>query len=1041
MEITDETLDALKIIAHELSAVYKVRGGVLEPLYTSPDIPALVGMSGAGFDAATARDAMELVVPDDAARVRTLVRECLAEQKTVDVYYRIFHQGRGFDWLHAKMRPFGERDGAPLIFASFANATMETDIYRRLLNSLGFAVLVCDCETCEIFYANDKARNICGLESNYLGKRCFSSIYGRDTPCPDCIVDELRRSGAVTRKRFNEKRGVWDQISGERAEWCGHDAFILHIEDITENERVKEALARESERFELTALNAGIAAWEYDVKKRRIFHVSRVMKQLGFPDVIDNVPESLLPMLREGEAAKLRAIQRRIEAGEAKISADVWFTRPSDGEAQCSRVVWSVVKDETGAPASAFCVSIDITRHKAAEERYEESLREMISSNLNALGALRINLTKGLCEEAHIYSQLVSQDVAGARTLDDFVKIVSSLIPTRSERIAFEQTFRADCMIEAYRSGESHLNFDYRKRGANGQPVWIRLHANMFQNPETEEIESIMLAVDVSREKLNEYVLRYASKHYQVVGLVDAANGKGRIITVGDSLPASYRRILPLPGELFEYAKLCCYGIENWAGPENREQYYHKTSMQSIIEGLDRQGSYTTLIKTHMPEHPDQDIYLEFRHFYFNDDKGTILIIGSDVTEYYDTQQKELAREKELRLQATAANKAKTEFLSRMSHDIRTPLNGIIGMAHIAGDQQNPPRTSDCLAKIDTSSKFLLGLVNDVLDMAKAESGKTELHTEPCPASVFNSYIDSVIRPLCAEKGQQFSLDLVGMPGFVPLVDIQHYNQIFFNLLSNSVKYTPEGGHISFVTVPRITKQGRMAMHAEVRDDGIGMSEAFQKTLFEPFSQESRVDASDRKGTGLGLAITKKLVELMGGTISVQSSIGKGSVFTVELEFDCIPASEAGKYARRKQNAATADGVAKLAGKHILLCEDHPLNQEIAKAMLEEKKMIVQTADNGQIGAAAFGKSMLYYFDAILMDIRMPVMDGLEAARTIRAMNRPDAASVPIIAMTANAFDEDVRDCLAAGMNAHVAKPIDPDKFFDAISLLINRKQ
>jgi CheY-like chemotaxis protein len=226
--------------------------------------------------------------------------------------------------------------------------------------------------------------------------------------------------------------------------------------------------------------------------------------------------------------------------------------------------------------------------------------------------------------------------------------------------------------------------------------------------------------------------------------------------------------------------------------------------------------------------------------------------------------------------------------------------------------------------------------------------------------------------------------------------------------------------------------ENRIAMHVEVIDNGIGMSPGFQKILFEPFTQEDRDDNSEIRGTGLGLAIAKKLVTLMGGTISVKSEPGKGSSFLLDFVLDSVPASQAASAGTGKTDPADADAV--LLSKHILLCEDHPLNQEIAEALLRAKGMTVVIADDGQAGCDIFRKSLSGYFDCILMDIRMPVMNGYQAAKAIRAMDRPDAGSVPIIAMTADAFRDDIQKCLTAGMNGHIAKPVDPEKLYAVLA-------
>ena len=412
-----------------------------------------------------------------------------------------------------------------------------------------------------------------------------------------------------------------------------------------------------------------------------------------------------------------------------------------------------------------------------------------------------------------------------------------------------------------------------------------------------------------------------------------------------------------------------------------------------------------------------------------------------DVSEEIALQQtvtRQLEVEQQLRRRADQANAAKSDFLSRMSHDMRTPLNGVIGMAYLASEQDNPPYTAQCLSKINTSAKFLLGLINNILDMSKVESGRIEFHPEPYPFREFNDYLSAVIRPLCEEKNQRFVLQPDVTFSSVPLADKNYLNQILFNLLSNAVKYTPEGGTITYRIRGRQIGEARAEVEHRITDTGIGISWEFQERLFEPFSQEGRDDVSEQRGSGLGLSIVKKLVDLMGGTISVQSQIGRGTTFTVTLAFDTVPAGQTAA-----QNAAEGPRqTAGLDGRHVLLCEDHPLNQEIARALLTEKGLLVDLAENGEAGVRRFAASPPRYYDAILMDIRMPVMDGCEAARAIRALDRPDAGSVPIIAMTADAFEESVRTARAAGMDGYVTKPIEPEKLYQTLqTALSNRKE
>jgi len=386
-------------------------------------------------------------------------------------------------------------------------------------------------------------------------------------------------------------------------------------------------------------------------------------------------------------------------------------------------------------------------------------------------------------------------------------------------------------------------------------------------------------------------------------------------------------------------------------------------------------------------------------------------------------------------LRADRANAAKSDFLSRMSHDMRTPLNVILGLTHLSLQRDHSAETTDELNKINASSVFLLGLINDVLDMTKAESGKIELHPEPYPIEEFAAYIEACIRPLCEENDITLLLDSQPVLDYIPLMDKLRTNQIIFNLLSNAVKFSPAGGAVKISLLERMTEKGKLSLEVRVSDNGIGMSEEFQKQMFDVFAQEQRNDNSPHRGTGLGLAIVKNIVELMGGTIVVDSRPGEGTTFDLNGEVDCIPADQF----MSPDSIRDAEDERKLEGLHILLCEDHPMNQEIARKLLEKKGIIVDIADNGQRGVDKFSKSLPGFYDVILMDIRMPVMDGYEATRRIRSMDRSDAGSIPIIAMTADAFADDVQKSVDVGMNGHIAKPVEPEKMYEIIVVLTGR--
>ena len=376
---------------------------------------------------------------------------------------------------------------------------------------------------------------------------------------------------------------------------------------------------------------------------------------------------------------------------------------------------------------------------------------------------------------------------------------------------------------------------------------------------------------------------------------------------------------------------------------------------------------------------------------------------------------------------AEAAAHAKTEFLSRMSHDIRTPMNAIIGLTHLAKSEENIQTIRDDLNKIDSSSKFLLGLINDILDLSKIENGEMTLHEGPFTREEFQDSIQTVIKPLIDEKQINFVFDMRCGVDCIK-VDRLRFSQIFFNLLSNAAKFTPTGGTIEFIS-ERIhlegETEGKVGMRMYVRDNGIGMSKEFQKHMYDPFLQERSELGDNVRGTGLGLPIVKSLVEAMNGTIEVTSELGKGTEFVIEM-----PVELAERPQKEQKVSTDKDG---LKDMHILLVEDNELNIYVAKAILEQFDCVVYVANNGQEAVTKFAESTEAFYDIVLMDVHMPVMNGMEATKRIRELDRKDAGTVPIIAMTADAFDEEKKEILHAGMTCHLPKPIDPPLLYQTL--------
>ena len=385
---------------------------------------------------------------------------------------------------------------------------------------------------------------------------------------------------------------------------------------------------------------------------------------------------------------------------------------------------------------------------------------------------------------------------------------------------------------------------------------------------------------------------------------------------------------------------------------------------------------------------------------------------------------------------AEAANEAKTEFLQRMSHDIRTPINGICGMINVADHYaDNMEKQTECRAKIKKTSHLLLELINEVLDMSKLESDEVVLEEIPFNLNSISEEILGVIEHMAAEQNIRIIWEEKEVTHWNLIGSPVHVKRILMNILSNAVKYNKENGYVYISCREIPSKQTAMTtLEFVCRDTGIGMAEAFQKRIFEPFAQEHAGSRTKFAGTGLGMPITKKLVEKMGGTISFESKEGTGTTFVIRIPFQI----DADMKDRTETEEKTETSI---QGLHVLLTEDNELNMEIAEFVLQNEGAVVTKAWNGQKAVDIFRKNRPGEFDVILMDIMMPVMNGYEAAKMIRSLDREDAKVIPIIAMTANAFTEDKMRAKEAGMDEHIAKPVDGKLLVKVINELVKRDQ
>ena len=783
----------------------------------------------------------------------------------------------------------------------------------------------------------------------------------------------------------------------------------------------------------LSAVPGGVFKYEAKPQGQFSFISTQFLRLLGYTESEFRAKfhNCFDEMVYVGDRAKVLAdIDEQLKQSE--FDTCQYRIETKDGSLKWFSDIGHIVTDKMGKKWFYVVVmNIDAEREeqKAKEqeiEKFNKSMQDILRANPSSLCTFYLNVTQNSCTEGFGRSPYISETLFSP-TVDGLFANLLKIIEVSEQRKLISNTFNREKMLSDFKQGNTRCSIDYQRKNEVGSFAWVRTYCTLFQNPYSLDVEGILYSLDIERDKNWQAIIdALIGDDYDFLSLLNLDNDT---ISEYSDKGKSYFSSGKMNG--VDYTSSMEQALRNFIREDKVEEAIKAHSIDTIKQHLAKESVYR-------PAFPRKDNgEEEWRISYLSENKRKIIIARKDVTQIREQERNYIQNLRKAKIAAEVADKMKMDFLSRMSHDIRTPLNGIIGMNFLAQEQDNPPETVRCLKNIDISSQFLLGLINEILDMSKLDNGKTELHMEPYTEAELKAYINAVVRPLCEERNQKLNLTMELPPDYCALLDKLCMNRIFFNLLSNAVKYTPECGTIKcLIKGTTLPEKKKIAVHIEVSDNGIGISDEFQRVMFDPFTQENRNDNSRRRGTGLGLAITKKMVEALNGTIKVRSKLGVGTTFIVDMVNASAPLKEQSTIAPIA--SAKKGDLKSLQGKHILLCEDHPLNQEIAKKLLEKRGVIVTIADDGKIGLNIFAKSSVNYFSCILMDIRMPVMDGYEATTAIRKLERSDAKTVPILAMTADAFVDDVRKCTAAGLNDHIAKPVNPLKMFETILKYVN---
>lgn len=678
-----------------------------------------------------------------------------------------------------------------------------------------------------------------------------------------------------------------------------------------------------------------------------------------------------------------------------------------------------------------YCTYFDITVLKEYEERLRSAYTSLGDSfyhmDEQTLGMLRVNLTRDSVED------IQGKDLYGTDSMvypySEVMQKRAENYPIAVERNRFLTAFSKEKLISGYFGGRTQVSELLYSRRPGGRHCYVSLSASITRHPMTGDIVAFITEKENNRDKVSATLLdKILSRQFDMVSYL--ANGQYGVM-IGDASLIEKGSIFPITksGDYKHYLDAQVFPVLSGT-EENKTAMARALLPETVEERLRDKAIYVVNIACDI----DGETYYKRFDFYPVDPEAKFyIILKSDTT---DIQKEQMERNEQLKNaleEAKQASIAKTAFLSRMSHEIRTPMNAIIGLDNIALKEENlAPSTRDHLDKIGTSARYLLTLINDILDMSRIESGRMSLNNAEFSFKGLLEQVNIVAESQCRDRGLEYSCNIHGAVDDYYIGDDTKLKQVLINILGNAVKFTEKGGEVSLDVERAARFDGQSTLRFTIKDTGIGMDREYLPKIFEVFSQEDESNTTSYGGSGLGLAITKNIVEMMNGDITVESEKGVGSVFTVDVTLkDSEQKSDVEK--TPIEEATEID----LTGRRILLAEDMLINAEIMKQLLMMKGIEAVHAENGQQAVGMFTENAAGYFDAILMDVRMPVMDGLAATEAIRASGKADSKTIPIIAMTANAFDEDVQRSLQAGMNAHLAKPVEPELLYKTIGEFI----
>lgn len=974
-------------------------------------------------------NALEIVCEEDRMQVDQALRTAMKKEIGLNAYFRAASKSHHLKWC--QLNSWFD-NGCFLVL--FSGMSPEMQLFQNIAEETADDIYVIGKNDYSLLYANELKRPFC-KEENRAGQTCYQIFHGKSSPCEFCT---LEHKGSTMEESVVEVKGRFFATRFREIDWNGIPAYVKFVRDVTEEVESKKERERLEQYFQTVVkyLPGGMAVVYHELGGR----LKPEYLSDGFAEMLEMSKEKAWNMYETDALSGVhpddreyvrKNLEQCIRENREKYELQ-YRLQKNDGSYIWINAKFSVIQCDEGN-ARVYVDYHDITAEKKMQEQLRQQYKEQIhqhylSAGPDALILGHCNITQNKIYEIvdHTHSGLLE---AFGDIREEFFTGIGTLIVDEKERAEFYSKYLNEPSMKAYEAGIKEvlmpcfIRLPHQKAGK-----YVQFKVILVETPDTGDVTGILTVTDITEKQIREKIfMKLSSTNYDLVANVNLFSDFYEIVSGGDE------NIPEMRGHNSERIERV---ISQAVVHSESERLYLSRMLDpsAMLERLTKEGTYSF---TYSLYNAAGELRTKKMNIYAIDLRlGRVCFIRADVTDILEAERKTKENLEQALETAKKANRVKSDFLSSMSHDIRTPMNAIMGMTTLAlSNLDNTEKVKDYLRKISVSSQHLLSLINDILDMSQIEQSKIHLNCQTVLIDELLNHISSIMTSQAENAGLQFKIEAARFEHSRFSGDSLRIKQILINLLSNAFKFTMEGGTVLFRAeeIPaREKNHGRYLF--TIQDSGIGMTEEFMSHLFEPFIRSNTV--SRVQGTGLGLSITKGLVDLMGGEIRVYSRLQEGTTFEIELEFEIVETIKT-EGSKEGPDAAAED----LSGYHFLLVEDNEINSEILGELLQMRGATFVVKTDGLQAVEEFKRSSPGTYDAIFMDIQMPVMNGYEATRNIRSLDHPDAKSIIILAMTANAFTEDVQASIEAGMNGHIAKPVDINLLYTTItSMLKSRK-